>query len=241
MKLQALWRYPVKSLQGEALDHAFVEARGISGDRQYAVLDANGKLGSGKSTSRFQKIEGLLSLSAETRDGAVSIRFPDGSAHGIDDIDLPQRLSGYLGQAVTIVRENRETHFDDGAIHIVLSSELAKLQALLPEMDIDARRFRPNLVLDAPAHMTSDTLIGRVLSIGGTHLKITHKTERCVMVTMEQGDLPKAPLVLRQVSKAFDLDFGVYAAVLKPGTVQAGQSASISSGTFNDGTKDYGF
>ncbi len=231
MKLQALWRYPVKSLLGEPLQEVCVEERGISGDRQYALQAENGKLGSGKTSNRFQRIDKLLSLSAQTRAEAISITFPDGNSRDIGSEDLPQLLSGYLGQSVTIARETQISHFDDGPIHIALSSELRKLQALLPDTHIDARRFRPNLVLDCPDHMTSDGLLGCILAIGDTRLKITHKTERCVMVTMEQEKLPKAPLILRQVSQTFDLNFGLYARVLKPGMLRTGQTVEISSRT----------
>ncbi len=35
----ALWRYPVKSMQGEQIDAAAITARGIVGDRAYAIVD----------------------------------------------------------------------------------------------------------------------------------------------------------------------------------------------------------
>ena len=39
MELVRLWRYPVKSMQGEPLEHALVDGHGIVGDRRFAVLD----------------------------------------------------------------------------------------------------------------------------------------------------------------------------------------------------------
>ena len=52
--LAGLWRYPVKSLGGEACEALELEARGVAHDRVFAVRTASGKLGSGKSTRRFQ-------------------------------------------------------------------------------------------------------------------------------------------------------------------------------------------
>ena len=49
-----LWRYPVKSMLGEECRELAVEARGVAGDRLYALRDAEGKLGSGKNTRRFR-------------------------------------------------------------------------------------------------------------------------------------------------------------------------------------------
>jgi uncharacterized protein len=54
-----LWRYPVKSLLGERLQAIEVEARGLQGDRRFAVTDRHGKIGSGKTTRRFRLLPGL--------------------------------------------------------------------------------------------------------------------------------------------------------------------------------------
>jgi uncharacterized protein YcbX len=37
--VESLWRYPVKSMMGEQLQAAHVTARGLAGDRAYAVVD----------------------------------------------------------------------------------------------------------------------------------------------------------------------------------------------------------
>ena len=38
-RVKALWRHPVKSMQGEMLDSAWFDEKGMLGDRAYAVLD----------------------------------------------------------------------------------------------------------------------------------------------------------------------------------------------------------
>ena len=44
-----LWRYPVKSMQGERIDAGDVSDAGFTGDRAYALVDsATGKVGSAK-------------------------------------------------------------------------------------------------------------------------------------------------------------------------------------------------
>jgi len=62
-RVASLHRYPVKSLAGESLAAVEVDARGLAGDRAWAVRDPDGKLGSGKSSRRFRKMDGLLLLS----------------------------------------------------------------------------------------------------------------------------------------------------------------------------------
>jgi len=54
-----LMRFPVKSLAGEELDTVDVEERGLAGDRWWAVHTADGGIGSGKTTRRFRRGDGL--------------------------------------------------------------------------------------------------------------------------------------------------------------------------------------
>src|SRR5262252_10752009 len=75
VRVQELWRYPVKSLQGEQLSEALVTADGIAGDRRYAIIDLATGLGL---TAR--RVPQLLFASASlTADGRARITLPDGS------------------------------------------------------------------------------------------------------------------------------------------------------------------
>ncbi|TWI93247.1 hypothetical protein JM93_00802 [Roseibium hamelinense] len=206
-----------------------VDERGISGDRIYAITDTRGKLGSGKSTNTFQRIDNLLSMQAASRDGTTFIKLPDGRKAPVGSPELTRLLSDFLAQDVTVTREMDTPHFDDGAVHIILSSDLEKLQSLNPGSDADPRRFRANVILDTPGHMTAEDLLGRVLTIGSTRLKITHPTERCVMVTAKQHDLPSNPGILKAISNGEDVHFGVYASVLIPGKIEVGQAVDTSA------------
>src|SRR5690348_2489786 len=97
MQVRALWRFPVKSLQGERLESVTVTPDGLDGDRRYAIFDPSSGLGL---TGR--RMPELLFAAARLRDdGSVEIRLPDGSiAH--DDA----ALSAWLGRPV----ELREMH-----------------------------------------------------------------------------------------------------------------------------------
>lgn len=44
MKIAELWRYPVKSMAGEMLDHAHLNSLGIPGDRVVHVEDRHGRV-----------------------------------------------------------------------------------------------------------------------------------------------------------------------------------------------------
>ena len=98
MKVVELWRYPVKSLQGEQLDQVEVGPDGLDGDRRFALYDRESGLGL---TAR--RVPELLFASASLRqDGEVNITLPDGSVTRDDDV-----LSAWLDRPVTL-RSARE-------------------------------------------------------------------------------------------------------------------------------------
>ena len=106
-----LWRYPVKSMRGERCEQAILDGRGISGDRLYAVRDRDGKLGSGKNTRRFRRIDGLLDFRA-CYDGAVPVvTLPGGDQVRGDDPQIDEHLQRVLRRAgVRLAREGGTSH-----------------------------------------------------------------------------------------------------------------------------------
>jgi hypothetical protein len=224
-----LWRYPVKSMRGEECREIEVGARGFEGDRVFALLDAAGKLGSGKDTRRFRNLEGLLAFCARYGADAPDIVFPDGRQIRGDDPRVHRALSEALGIPVTLARETRVPHFDDGAVHLVSTGALAWLRSRLPGSRIDERRFRPNIVVEAAGPgQPEQSWIGRTLRIGGeVVLRVGAPTERCRMTTLGQDDLPADPKVLRCIAQEAGLQFGVYAEVLAPGRIASGDAVAL--------------
>ncbi len=227
--LQALWRYPVKSLRGEACTRLTIDTRGVVHDRSYAIQNREGKFGSTKDTTRFRRIDGLFGLSSRLTDDGISIGFPDGSALRAEDAELISKLSDLLGQAVTLEREALVPHFDDGSIHILSASSLAQLRTRLPKTALDACRFRANLVIETERHIEDAEWVGRILEINDVVLRVTHATERCGMLSMAQGELPAARELTGVIAKEYRLRFGFYAEVLQAGSISAGASVCIQA------------
>ena len=109
MTIAAIHRYPVKSMQGEALTRTVLDERGVVGDRAYAVLDVEtGIVASAKVPKRWEL---LLQFAAEFTGEPVlgepappvSITFPDGSRRRSDDPDIDQALSAALGREVKLI------------------------------------------------------------------------------------------------------------------------------------------
>jgi uncharacterized protein len=216
-----LWRYPVKSMLGEECAYLDVDTRGAVGDRLFAVRDADGKFGSGKTTRRFRKIDGLFGFRAAYEDDAPRITFPDGRVIRGSDPNIHTALSEALGQPVTLAREAGISHLDAGPLHILTTASLAWLRALLPDAHVDDRRFRPNMLIDLRGSTQIERLwLGKTLYVGEVILRVRDLTERCVMVNLGQADLPDDRRVLQGLGHDAGPHFGVYAEVLVAGTIE---------------------
>ncbi|TBL75068.1 MOSC domain-containing protein [Paenibacillus thalictri] len=217
--VDALWRYPVKSMQGESCDQVVLNERGAEGDRLYAVRDHNGKFGSGKTTRRFTKMDGLFRFRSFYEDGKLGIEFPDGTKRIGLSPKTDLALSQLLGQPVRLAAEAAVSHFDAAPVHLLTQAALSSLRRALPDMRIDERRFRPNLLLNVIGNEPLEhSWIGRQLRIGTeVVLEITELTERCVMTTFAQSELPYEPKLLRHLAEVYDANFGVYAKVVQGG------------------------
>ena len=235
MSLQAvgsaseLWRYPVKSMLGEACVALSLDVRGVEGDRRFAIRGADGKLGSGKNTRRFRKIEGLLGFASFYKNEVPYIRLPSGELLDGSEPTVHKSLSQYLGQSVVLAEEAAVSHLDAGPVHIVTSASLRWLQAALPNAEVDARRFRPNLVVEVAGETPIEQLwIGRRLRVGRElELTVRAGTERCGMVAFAQGGLREEPGILRHIAQSAGLCFGVYAEVVVPGIVRCSDVVAL--------------
>jgi uncharacterized protein YcbX len=227
-RVGALFRYPVKSLVGEELAEVHVDRRGIRGDRLWAVRDPDGKLGSGKSSSRFRRMDGLLALSA-TYDGDLPVlSFPDGRSVRADDPAMHEALSAHVGRPVRLEPEEQVSHFDDGPLHLVSTGAVAAVSAAHGH-PVDVRRLRPSVVVDSAA--LEDEWTGRVLAVGGAVVRVLAPMPRCVMLDLAQ---PAAPVglrsdrgLLRTVTAVRGGDLGVVADVVEPGPVRKGDEVRV--------------
>jgi uncharacterized protein YcbX len=107
----ALRRYPVKSMQGEELDAAEISARGILGDRAYAILDrATGFIASAKHPRKWSTLFACRAAFVEAPlPGAplppIWITLPDGSVITSGQKDVDRILSRVLDREVALVAE----------------------------------------------------------------------------------------------------------------------------------------
>lgn len=228
--LTRLLRYPVKSLLGESLSSCEVERRGLVGDRSWAVRDERGKLGSGKSSRRFTKMEGLLGVRSALPDGrdVPVVTTAGGLALDADDPQLAEELGRLVGRPVDLGREQDVPHHDDGPVHLLTTASLRWLAGALGH-EVPFARFRPNLVVDTPGleGTPEQDWVGREVRVGEVVLRVVQPMPRCVMTTMAQADVEADPLVLRTLTERAGADFGVLLEVVAPGRVSVGDEVRL--------------
>ena len=123
------------------------------------------------------------------------------------------------------------TFFDCATVHLLTTATLDRLRELNPQGRFEARRFRPNIVVEpgaGEAGFVENGWIGRTLSIGAdVRLSVTGPCFRCVMTTLPQGDLPRDPGILRTAARHNDVRVGVYASVLRGGPIRRGDAVRM--------------
>ena len=123
------------------------------------------------------------------------------------------------------------TYFDAFPIHLLTTSSLAMMKRLNPEANWDARRFRPNFLIESDLSGLIEVEWGlQTFRIGTAQVQCKILTARCGMTTHAQKDLPKDPSVLRTIVKDADQNLGIYASVVVPGEVKVGDSVELNIG-----------
>ncbi len=93
-----LWRYPVKSMLGEQVQHSEVAESGLAGDRRLALIDREtGQIASAKAPRLWRS---LLACSAALDHGGVRVQVPGGKPAWSTDPSVDEMLSAYTGRAV---------------------------------------------------------------------------------------------------------------------------------------------
>ncbi len=217
----------MKSVVGERLESAVLDGRGLVGDRLWAVRDVDGKLGSGKSTRRFRRMPGLLELAARYDDDLVpTVDFPDGRRIRGDRAAIHDALTDHVGRPVTLTREADVSHFDEGGLHLMTTSSVARLSQLRGA-EIDSRRLRANLMIDngRDPRFDEDEWLGREFAIGAEVVVFVRKPMiRCLMLDLPQLGLAADGQLLNTVGQFNDTKLGLVVDVVKPGTVRCGDA-----------------
>ncbi len=224
----AVRRYPVKSMGGEDLAVAELDARGLAGDRWYAVVDDERRLASGKDSRRFRRRDTVFDYAAHTGPGG-RVTVSRGDEHWrVGDPLLDRRLSEDMGASVRVTPEADLPHQDMGAVSIVSTASLqwcADRWGGSP----DPRRLRVNIVLESDEPFVEDRCTD--IELGTARLRVVERIPRCRMIDIVQDGANPGASWLRPLGQERDLCLAVYADVVRPGHVRLGDRVTAWSAT----------
>ena len=237
--VEALFRYPVKSMRGEQLEAARLGWHGIDGDRRLAFRRIDNP--SGFPWLSASKLPDLLRFSPLRRENDAKedlpthIRTPDGEEMAVFGKDLAAEVERRYKAPVRMM-QLKHGMFDEATISVIASDTVREI-ARLAGRSLDVRRFRPNIVvrLLRSAPFQEDEWLGGVLSFGegddAPAITVTMRDVRCSMVNLDPDSASPAPEVLKAVVRANQNNAGIYGAVTRIGRLAVGQTILLRAAT----------
>jgi uncharacterized protein YcbX len=235
--VEAIFRYPVKSMRGEQLDVASLGWHGLDGDRRLAFRRINDR--SGFPWLSAGKLPDLI-LFAPCRHNAnadgdlpTHIRTPSNEDMPVFGEDLAAEIGRRYGAPVEMM-QLKHGIFDEACISVIASDTVREIGRLAGRT-LDMRRFRPNIVIRLlrPVPFQEDEWLGGVLSFGegagAPAITITLRDERCSMVNLDPDSATPSPEVMKAIVRANQNNAGVYAAVTRIGQLAAGQTIFLQT------------
>jgi uncharacterized protein YcbX len=208
-RLAGLWRYPVKTLAGEALETAELTAGGIPGDRIVHVRGPEGV----RTSRRHYRLLGVQ--------GSLD---PNGHA----------RVNGYPWNSEDALAAVRAAAGNDSWLEAYDELDRFDVLPLLVATDgavaafgRDIRRLRPNILIGGVNGMDEIDWPGSELHIGDVVVRLDSRRGRCPMTTVDPDTLQRDPEVLRDIARRFNGQLALNADVLRPGIVRIGDSVTL--------------
>jgi len=233
--VEAIFRYPVKSMRGERLEAATLGWHGIDGDRRLALRRIDDRGGFPWLTAG--KLPDLVLFTPYCReddapgDLPTHVRTPDDAEMPIFEEALATEIGRRYGAPVQMM-QFKHGIFDEATISVIAEEtvrEVARLAGRSPDM----RRFRPNVVvrLLRPVPFQEDAWVGSVLSFGegddAPAVTVTMRDVRCSMVNLDPDSADPAPEMLKAVVRAHENTAGVYGTVTHTGRLAVGQKIKL--------------
>jgi len=213
MHIDAIWRYPVKSLAGEPLTEASIGFDGIAGDRIVRVVGPEGV----RTARRHYRLLGLK---------------------GTLDADGRARINGYAWDSSDALALVKEAAGADAWLEAADSIDRFDILPLLVATDgavaafgRDVRRLRPNIVVAGVDALDEREWVDGELAVGEAILRVDSLRSRCHMITIDPDTLRVNPDVLRDVVRRFDNRLCLNADVVRAATIRVGDRTTIISAT----------
>ncbi|MDA1360735.1 MOSC domain-containing protein [Glycomyces luteolus] len=227
-EIKELWRYPLKGLRGESLRSAVVDFDGLAGDRLFGVFEpGSDKAVWGGSHPKLMGWEAAWPAQcgcADAVSGEPVLYEPGGAAWGADEAGLPERLAETVDAEKGV--EIRKVKRDYGRMLVVFEASVRKLSEQLGR-DIDAMRFRPNVIVDADLEPFAETALepGLAIRLGEHEFTLQKPCERCVLPSWDpNGANVRDKDLHKHIITELGNHFGVYVRISEPVTIKVGDA-----------------
>lgn len=238
-QIEAIFRYPVKSMRGEPLDAAALGWHGLEGDRRLAFrrLEERGGFpwlfaGRLPDLINFTPVRRSDGNGNETVDALPThVRTPDGDELPLFSEALAAEVGRRHGAPVQMMHLKHGI-FDEGSVSVIYS-ETAQEICRLAGINADVRRFRPNILIRSAkaTPFGEDEWVGGTLTFGDAAeapaITVTLRDERCAMVNFDPDGGPASPEMMKAVVRANQNHAGVYGTVTRSGRLVVGQSVFL--------------
>jgi uncharacterized protein YcbX len=229
--VEAIYRYPVKSMRGEPLEAATLGWHGLEGDRRLAFRKQEDR--SGFPWLSASKLHDLV-LFAPHRHGddapdglPTHVRTPEGEDLPVFGEELAAQVGRRLGSPVQMM-QLRHGIFDEACISVIATGTVSEIGRLAGH-DPDVRRFRPNVLvrLLRSGAFLEDEWVGGVLAFGAGEdapaVAVTMRDLRCSMVNLDPDSARSAPEMMKAIVRAHENTAGIYGSVTRVGRLAVGQ------------------
>ncbi len=213
MKIEQIWRFPVKSMAGEQLDGARLTPLGIEGDRVVHVEDARGHLITSRTHPRLLGHHAKLNSSGQPVIDGILWSEPEIRKIAID----------IAGPGAQLVWDESERRFDVLPLLVATDGALAAF-------GYDSRRLRPNLVIGGVKGLAERSWPGSCLRIGEVVIGVQDLRARCVMTTFDPDTLEQDQRVLREIARKFGGELALNCYVIKGREIHVGDRVQLFSG-----------
>jgi uncharacterized protein YcbX len=234
-RVVGLYRFPVKSMAGEPCDALHLGWQGFEHDRRFAFAFSGSLKGMPFVSARQRP--GLISYQAQVEEREapfaprVVVRTPAGEVVDVEDPTLLEEIEQLAGKPVHLVHLHRGT-FDAMAVSLVTTRSISTIAEIL-ETELDVRRFRSNVVVEAFAERAfpEEKWIGRSILFGeGTdpaRIRANRKPLRCSIVNLDPdtgvADVP----VHRAIVQRRRNELGVWGSPERTGVVRLGDAVHL--------------
>ena len=234
-QVEALYRYPVKSMGGEQLEVATLGWHGVEGDRRLALRRLEDH--SGFPWLSASKLPELLLYAPHRPEASAQadlpthIRTPDGEVLPVFGEDLAAELERLHGAPLQMMQLKHGT-FDEASLSVIASDTVSELTRLAGQGP-DVRRFRPNVLVSLlrSGAFQEDEWVGGELSFGegddAPAIAVTMRDIRCSIVNFDPDTARPAPEVLKAVVRVHENTAGIYGTVIRTGRLAVGQRVRL--------------